>query len=212
MASALSDFLINDYANHFGNPWVPESNSLRSVPPASVVFEIRDQMPDIVQPAGQGVSVIRRQATVAEVIDFEDFCHQVHGANPPSSCDFIITPEAGYDYVVFDELTFTKSSYIRSFTQPTTGEEQPGKLEYAKGQLKTSIERFYTISNFLDNYEKKIALFSCRLSDKTGNGLMSRSARAFNSTISSLERMRLHEDLGNGFVFEMRVYNQEYRL
>lgn len=66
--------------------------------------------------------------------------------------------------------------------------------------------------NHLDAYAKKVALFSCRLSDKTGNGPMARSARAFNSTIRMLEHMRLHEYLGHGFVFEMRVYNKEYRL
>ena len=30
--------------------------------------------------------------------------------------------------------------------------------------------------------------------------------------LNMLEHMRLHEYLGHGFVFEMRVYNKEYRL
>lgn len=212
MPNAFSQFLENDYSSHFGVTWNPTVMALRVETPASVAFEIQDKQVSIVQATGHGVSVIRRSAMRAEVLDFEDFCNVVHAGNIPRACDFIISPEAGYDYIVLNELTYTKSCYIKSFIQPTTGEEQTGKLEYAKQQLLATIRRIYNVSNFLDNYVKKTALFSCRLSDKSGNGPMARSARAFNSTISALEHMRLHDTLDHGFVFEMRVYNQEYKL
>lgn len=212
MPNAFSHFLENDYSSHFGVTWDSAVMALRVESPASVVFEIRDKQVSIVQVAGHGVSVFRRPEMRAEVLDFEEFCKIVHAGNLPRACDFVISPEAGYDYIVLNELTYTKSGYIKSFTQPTTGEEQVGKLEYAKQQLLASIKRIYSVSDFLDNYVKKTALFSCRLSDKTGNGPMARSARAFNSTISALEHMRLHDTLDHGFVFEMRVYNQVYKL
>lgn len=212
MPNAFSQFLENDYSSHFGVTWNPAVMALRVETPASVVFEIRDKQASIVQATGYGVSVIRRPEMRAEVLDYEDFCQIVHAGNLPRACDFVISPEAGYDYIVLNELTYTKSSYIRSFTQPTTGEERMGKLEYAKQQLLETIRRIYSVSDFMDNYVKKTALFSCRLSDKAGAGPMARSARAFNRTISALEHMRLHDTLDHGFVFEMRVYNQEYKL
>ena len=211
--SSLSDFLTNDYAAHFGVTWNSSIMSLRVEFPASICFEIEDKKPAIVQPAGQGVSIIRRKDEMVEVLDLEDFIKQIHGTdNTPSSCDFAISPLIGTGYLVLNELTRTKSEYIRRFVQPKTGEEQDGKLDVAKKQLTATINRFYEVSDFCDQYTNRTALFSCRLSDKTKNGLMAKSARAFNSGIYRLQRMQLHESLPHGFVFKLRVYNDEYRI
>ena len=93
-----------------------------------------------------------------------------------------------------------------------TGEKQIGKLEYAKKQLIQTICRFYEVSDFCDQYAVKTALFSCRLSDKSGNGIMARSAKSFNKTIYKLQHLTLHEKLPHGFVFKMRIYKEEYSL
>ena len=77
--SSLSDFLSSDYALHFGVAWNAATMSLRAEYPASICFEIEDKKPTIVQPAGQGVSVIRRKADTVEVIDIEDFTRTIHG-------------------------------------------------------------------------------------------------------------------------------------
>lgn len=187
--------------------------SLRIETPASVCFEIEDKKPTIVQATGQGVSVIRRTEEMAEVLDVENFVRQFHGeGRNPSCCDFIISPCIGMNYILLIELTRTKSDYILHFEQPTTGIEQKGKLETAKRQLTATIEHFYEVSNFCDQYAEKTALFSCRLSDKTKKGIMARSAKAFNKVIYKLQKIRLHEPLPHGFIFKMRVYNEEYKL
>ena len=211
--SLLSDFLTNDYASHFGVTWNSSVMSLRVEYPASICFEIEDKKPSIVQPTGQGVSIIRRKDEMVEVLDLEDFMKMIHGRdNTPSSCDFVISPQLSSDFLVLNELTRSKSEYVRQFVQPKTGEEREGKLDVAKKQLIATINRFYEVSDFCDQYANRTALFSCRLSDKTKKSLMAKSARSFNSGIYRLQRIRLHESLPHGFVFKLRVYSDEYRI
>lgn len=211
--SSLTDFLVGDYASYFGVSWNSETMTVRQETPSSICFEIEDKKEAIVQPDGHGVSVIRRTAVPVDVVDLEEFTKRIHGEDgTPSSCDFGISPSIGTDFLLLNELTRTKSEYIQRFTQHTTGIEQEGKLEKARKQLTATIERFYVVSNFCDQYASKVALFSCRLSDKTKNGVMARSAKAFNRGIYKLQKMQLHEILPHGFVFKMRVYNEEYRI
>ena len=211
--STLCDFLKKDYSAHFGITWDDNTMLIHKECPASVVFEIRDQQPTIVQPTGKGVSVIRKRDYSVEIVDFEAFCKTIHGRNnAPKCCDFIISPNVGEEFIVLNELTNTESKYILPFAQSATGAQQIGKLAYAKGQLKATIERIYEVGNVLDSYDKKVALFSCRLSDKKGVHPMSKSARQFSRPIMKLEKMRLHETLPHGFEFVMRVYNKEYEL
>jgi hypothetical protein len=91
-------------------------------------------------------------------------------------------------------------------------EEKEGKLAYAKRQLEISIEKFYCVNNFLDNYEKKVALFSCRLTDTRPNGIMSESLRAFRKPQKIFANIRAHELLEHGFIFEQRIYDNEYKV
>ena len=211
--SVLSDFLTTDYAAHHGVTWDSSKMSLRTESPASICFEIEDKRPSIVQLAGHGVSIIRRKDEMVEVLDLEDFMKQIHGSdNTPSSCDFAVSPQVGTSFLILNELTRTKSEYIKRFTQPKTGEEREGKMDVAKKQLTETINRFYEVSDFCDQYADKTALFSCRLSDKSKNGIMAKSAKSFNRGIYSLQRMKLHESLPHGFEFRVRVYSEEYKI
>lgn len=211
--SNLAIFLTKDYASHHGKAWKSATMKLRKEVPASVCFEIEDKQSTIIQPPNRGVSVLRRTANTVEVVDVEDFMSVIHGTNKaPSSCDFAISPSIGFDFLILNELTRTRSEYMLRFRQPQTGVEQDGKLEKAKRQLTETINRFYEVSNFCDQYAEKTALFSCRLSDKRSNGIMARSAKMFSKSISKLQKMQFHEQLPHGFVFKMRVYNAEYKL
>lgn len=211
--SNLSDFLINDYAPYFGVTWDPATMALRAAVPPSVVFEIIDGNPTIVQPHGSGVSVIRRGQDNVEVIDLEDFMKKIHGQDSmPLTCDFAISPVVGSAFILLNELTETQSKYILPFVQENDGIEQEGKLEHARKQLTETINRFYEVSNFCDQYESRTALFPCKLSDKRGNGLMARSARAFSASIHKIQKMKLNVELPHGFVMKMRVYEAEYRI
>lgn len=209
----LVDFLVVDYASHFGVKWNHGTMTVRQETPSSICFEIEDKKETIVQPSGQGVSVIRRTAESVDIVDLEDFTKQIHGEeDTPSSCDFAIVPSTGTNFLLLNELTRARSEYILRFTQPTTGIEQEGKLEKARKQLTATIDRFYEVSNFCDQYASRVALFSCRLSDKKKSGVMAKSAKAFNKGIYKLQKMRLHEMLPHGFGFKMRVYNEEYKV
>lgn len=211
--STLCDFLKKDYSAHFGITWDDNTMQIRKECPAKVVFEIRDQQPTIVQPTGKGVSVIRKKDYSVEVVDFEAFCKTIHGRNnAPKCCDFIISPNVGEEFIVLNELTNTESKYILPFAQSATGTQQTGKLAYARGQLEATIERIYEVGNVLDSYDKKVALFSCRLSDKKGVHPMAKSAHQFSRPIMRLEKMKLHETLPHGFEFVMRVHDKEYEL
>ena len=211
--STLCDFLKKDYSAHFGITWDDNTMQIRKECPASVVFEIRDQQPTIVQPTGKGVSVIRKRDYSVEIVDFEAFCKTIHGRNnAPKCCDFIISPNVGEEFIVLNELTNTESKYILPFAQSATGTQQTGKLAYAREQLEATIERIYEVGNVLDSYDKKVALFSCRLSDKKGVHPMAKSARQFSRPIMRLEKMKLHETLPHGFEFVMRVHDKEYEL
>lgn len=215
MDSALIDFLKNDYPTHFGLTWDDTTMKIRREQRPKGKVEIRDGQPQIVQYAGHGVSVITNHSEMdVEIIDFEHYINIFKGTNAGMGrkCDFIINPIAGYDFIVFNELTESESQYIKPFTSPTTGEEKEGKLAYAKRQLEISIEKFYSINNFLDSYTKKVALFSCRLTDTKPNQTMSKSVRAFRKPQKIFSNIRAHELLSHDFVFEQRIYDNEYKI
>ena len=215
MDSALIDFLKKDYPSYFGLKWNEGSMQIRKEQRPRGKFEIRDGQPQIVQYTGHGVSVIHNNSeTDVEVIDFEHYINIFRDtdAGKGQKCDFIINPIAGYDFIVFNELTESEKQYVMPFTSPKTGEEKEGKLAYAKKQLEISIEKFYGINNFLDNYEKMVALFSCRLTDGKPERYMTRSINAFRKPQKIFSNIRAHEPLTHGFVFEQRIYNNEYKV
>jgi hypothetical protein len=125
-------------------------------------------------------------------------------------CDFIIGPVADYDTIIFNELTESSSQYIRPYTQRETGIRKMGKLAYAKGQLKSSIDRFYECSNFLDSFKKKIALFSYRLTDKEAKNPAEMSMKKFQSAFKIFANVSSESEMPHGFVFEQRVYDKPY--
>lgn len=212
--SKLTDFLLNDYIPYHKLVWNPATMTIRTEYPTSAHFETEDMKPQILQPIGEGVAVFRQGNYSTEVVDLEDFMKTAHQSSGlvPSCCDFVMVPVAGSDYIVLNELTRSKSEVILPFVQPQTGEKQEGKLEKARRQLMTTIERLYEASNFCDQFAEKTALFSCRLSDKRGNGVMAKSARSFSRSIYKLQRIKLQEQLPHGFVMKIRVYDAFYHL
>ncbi len=213
--SALIDFLKKDYPTSFDIDWDEATMQIRKEQRSKGKFEIRDQQSTIVQYCGKGVSVINNRLDInVEIVDFERYIDLFKNteAGKGQKCDFIINPVAGYDFIVFNELTESKNQYLLPFSSSVTGGEKEGKLSYAKKQLEVSIERFYSINNFLDNYKKKIALFSCRLTDGKSSRVMTRSVKAFRKPQRILSNIRGNELLVHGFVFELRIYDQEYKI
>ena len=207
----MIDFLKNQYAPFYGKRWDDATMTIRMERPASAVFEIKDKEPQIVQPAGKGVSVIRRGDVPVVVIDVESFTSMIHNTgNTPSACDFVICPVVGNDVVIFNELTCSESKYVKPYHDPYTAEDKEGKMEYAKGQIEKTLDRFYSVGNFLDAYNRKVALFSCRLTDKPGNSVMARSCRKFSKVIYSLEHIKTVEKMKYGFQFHVRIYGKEF--
>lgn len=215
MDSALIDFLKKDYPAHFGLNWNDSTMEIRKEERPKGRFEIRDGQPQIVQYTGHGVSVINNNSDMAvEIVDFEHYINIFRNtaAGMWQKCDFIINPIAGYDFIVFNELTESEKQYVMPFTSPATGEVKGGKLAYAKKQLEISIEKFYSVNNFLDTYKNKVALFSCRLTDGKPGRNMTRSVSAFRKPLKIFSNIRAHEPLAHSFVFEQRIYDKEYKL
>lgn len=215
MDSALIDFLKKDYPPCFGTIWDEKTMRIRKEEHPSGKFEIRDQQPDIIQYHGNGVSVINNNTQVnVEIVDFEHYINLFSGtlAGFGRKCDFIIHPIAGYDFIIFNELTESESRYIRPFVFPDTGQQKEGKRMYAKKQLEVSIEKFYNVSAYLDKYKKKVALFSCRLTDGKPNRTMTKSINAFRKPQKLLSNIRSREPMMHGFIFEQRIYDKEYKV
>ena len=108
MDSALIDFLKKDYPKHFGQEWKEDTMQVRREQRPKGKFEIRDGQPQIVQYTGNGVSVINNNSEIdVEIIDFEHYINIFHDtdAGMGRKCDFIINPIAGYDFIIFNELT-----------------------------------------------------------------------------------------------------------
>lgn len=215
MDSALINFLKKDYPNHFKMKWDGNTMEIRREEHSTGKFEIRDLQPTIIQYRGNGVSVINNNSQVnVEIIDFEHYINLYKDtpAGLGRKCDFIINPIAGYDFIIFNEFTESESRYVTPFDVPETGEHKEGKRAYAKRQLEFSIEKFYCVNNFLDNYQKKVALFSCRLSDGKPNHVMTKSMTAFRKTQKILSNIRSNEPMVHGFIFEQRIYDKEYKV
>lgn len=215
MDSALIGFLKQDYPAHFRMAWDDDTMQIRKEEHPSGKFEIMDQQPAIIQYRGHGVSVINNNSRIkVEIIDFEHYINLYKNtqAGMGRKCDFIINPVAGYDFIIFNELTEGESRYIAPFTFPETGERKEGKRAYAKKQLEISIEKFYSINDFLDGYKKKVALFSCKLSDGKPDSHMTKSITAFRKPQKILSNIRSNEPMVHGFIFEQRIYDKEYKV
>ncbi len=215
MNSTLIDFLEKDYPAHFNVKWDEVGTQIRKEQQPKGKFEIRDRRQKIVQYSGKGVSVINNNSNIdVEIIDFEHYVDifKKMEAGLGRKCDFIINPIAGYDFIVFNELTESDSQYLLPFTSPETGEGKEGKLAYAKKQLEMSIEKFYSVNDFLDNYKRKTALFSCRLTSGKPERVMTKSLAAFRKPQRILSNIHSNELLVHGFVFEQRIYDKEYKL
>ena len=198
MDSALMKFLLEDYPRHRGK--APE----KVVPPRREephrgTFEIRDQQDRIIQEPNAGVSVIRWQGEPVEVIDFEGYIKQF-GEEGVLRCDFVISPVAGDAFIVFNELTESEGQYIEK------------KQQHAWGQLAASIERFYEIGNLLDDYQKKVALFSYRLTDEPQGHLVMETRGKFRKPQAVVRNIFRHELLPHGFLFERRLYPEPYLI
>lgn len=201
MDSALMKFLREDYPRHHDitDGW---EIVVRREEPHRPTFEICDKKETIIQEEGKGVSKIRWQGDQVEVIDFEDYINQF-GEEGALRCDFVIASVAGDAFIVFNELTKSESQYIRKT-----------KSIYATRQLAASIERFYKVGNLLDGYAKKVALFSCRLTDKELDKKMKKGLMAFLKNQVMMKRGSMKEAIetieGYGFSFDQRVYDEPY--
>lgn len=216
MDSALDHFLKNDYLYHFGNEWDESVMHLRKEERASGKIEIRDGRPTIIQYPGKGVSIINNNSRInVEIIDFEHFCNSYRDGNERDGrrCDFIINPIAGYDFIVFNELTESESKYVEPYICPEKGKRKDGKRLYVLKQLTASIETFYEVNDFLDEYKKRIALFSCRLTDgNTNRSSVIKSMKAFRKPQHIISNIRSNEPMPHGFVFEQRIYDEAYKV
>lgn len=216
MKSSLIEFLEQQFPVAFNRKWDTEKMIIRREQRSKGKFEIKDKEPKIVQFHGKGVSVINNTAEIpVEIVDFESYIDLLDSADGEigRKCDFIINPIAGYDFIIFNELTESETQYIKPFVSPSSGEAKEGKLSYAKKQLENSIELFYKVNPvFLERYTRKIALFSCKLTDTKPNNAMAQSIRGFRKPQKIFSNIRANQLLTHGFIFEQRIYNTEYKI
>lgn len=215
MASEIYKYLSVDYPKHFGKA-VPLKFPLRVEYTSAKFFEIKDKGTGIIQKAGGGVSVFENHdGKRVEIIDFEKYINDFRKgkACEGGRCDFVLSSADGFDFLILNELTMTKSEYLHGFVQPTTGIPRIGKMEYARDyQLPETIDKLNHAKGLLPKYKHKTALFSYRLPDGGARNAATISMGIFQKPVQNVSNITMHQSLMEGFVFEQRVYPQAYRI
>ena len=167
-------------------------------------------------------SRIRNESnTPFEVISFEAYIDMLRSdkrvkkekKDMGKKCDLVFGPVEGRAFIVFNELTYAKQKAIdEPFNNPKTGKSECSRRAKAQKQLAESIKRFYEVGGLLDEYEKKIALFSFRLKDnddKAEENMLSFMKDAKELELDSNIPDNPFPDV-HGFIFEQRLYPTPY--
>lgn len=203
-SSALVSYLKDGYCHGV-------SPDLRREEYDSGRFEIKDKEPSIIQNVrGDGVAVFENRSMIpVEILDFERYLDSI--GDSEEKCDFILSPIASYGYIIFCELTASEIKFVLPYNVPSTGERRQGKRAKAISQLQRSIDRFYEKGAFLDQYDRKIALFSCRLTDSQRiGGTLQKAMNGFMRPSKKLSNIRCNSFIHDGFVFEQRIYDKAF--
>lgn len=171
--SALMTFLKEEYPKHLGIKEGEEVEVQRNVF-GKGEFSFLDEKKEEDKDKGLYASVIKNDSDMPfEVIQFESYIDKLRMDNRTKhkdcgkKCDLVIGPVEGFAFILFNELTYAWETAINtSYTDRKTGKRVLGKRLKAYHQLEASIKRFDDVGDLLDEYKRKIALFSYRLKDE----------------------------------------------
>lgn len=212
MDSSLELFLREQYPRYYHKP-LPLHFELRIETTHAPTFELRDGQPCILQAEGDGVSKFANRAGVTiDIVDFEQYITNLRTgkASEGKKCDFILVPRDDTQWIILNEISETSAAYIEPFVQPKTGRQQEGKLAHAMSQLRESIDKLSCAPDFIGRYQHRVALFSYRVPEADWDNEATESMKSFLSVTSMAGNISMPASLGEGFVFEQRVYPEEY--
>lgn len=136
------------------------------------------------------------------IVNFESYIDsytQSNSAGRKEKCDLILTSASDYNFIVLNELS--------------TGKRIENKLEHAIEQFNDSIEKLSENKFFLLLFKQRIALLSYKLTDTNSSSLVAQSIAKFGlPTRATSKNISLQEVLKRGFVFEQRIYPDEFEL
>jgi len=221
MDSALMRFLQEDYPMHLGLE-KGQKVTVQREEYGKGEFDFRDENDKKDEKKEWFSSRIRNESnTPFEVISFEAYIDMLRSdkrvkkekKDMGKKCDLVFGPVEGRAFIVFNELTYARQKAIdKPFNNPKTGKSECSKRAKAQKQLAESIKRFYEVGGLLDEYEKKIALFSFRLKDnddKAEENMLSFMKDAKELELDSNIPDNPFPDV-HGFTFEQRLYPTPY--
>lgn len=149
----------------------------------------------------------------AFVIHYEEYISQYNGTkvDVEERCDYLIYDEQQKNFII-NELTCSQEKYINPYINSQG--QQIGKRAKAQIQMTKSIERLKnvpTICSAIDKYEKKIALFACRIRQVNIGDAAINSMNTFLSSLKIVSHIEGASLPGN-FVFEQLIYDEVYDL
>ena len=221
MDSALMRFLQEDYPMHLGLE-KGQKVTVQREEYGKGEFDFRDENDKKDEKKEWFSSRIRNESnTPFEVISFETYIDMLRSdrrvkkekKDMGKKCDLVFGPVEGRAFIVFNELTYARQKAIdEPFNNPKTGKSECSRRAKAQKQLAESIKRFYEVGGLLDEYEKKIALFSFRLKDnddKAEENMLSFMKDAKELELDSNIPDNPFPDV-HGFIFEQRLYPTPY--
>ena len=155
MPSLLCSFLQNNFPQYRGKEWSLDTMSIVCTTTSHRKFWVVDDknnpFRDNDREGGASFENTGQWGQI-EIVHFEDFIDKLMvGENKIKKCDCIVAHKEFLNTIVFLELKEYNPKYLE------------GGREEAIQQLKTSIDYFNDMGDFLDQYTRRIALFAYRL-------------------------------------------------
>ncbi len=157
MPSQLISFLQNNFPQYWGKEWSPDTMSIVCTTTSHRKFWVVDDKNNPFRyNAREGGASFENtgQWGQIEIVHFEDFIDKVRaGQRTIRKCDCIVAHKDFPNTIVFLELKKYKEEHLDKAREKGTK------------QLECSIRYFYNISEFLNRYTRRIALFAYHLKD-----------------------------------------------
>ena len=192
MAITLKDYLQNVYPKRTGYTG-KKTPVLNDVTTNNKSFELCDAK------RCHTATFITSGGNTGDFESYIDSYTQSNSAGRKEKCDLILTSASDYNFIVLNELS--------------TGKRIENKLEHAIEQFNDSIEKLSENKFFLLLFKQRIALLSYKLTDTNSSSLVAQSIAKFGlPTRATSKNISLQEVLKRGFVFEQRIYPDEFEL
>lgn len=204
MTTTLEDYLHRIYPMLCKTPIKP--TIFYETTTKNIYFEIADNKGLGICSLAQGDAYFYNPKCLnVYIINFERYINNFKPntvAGKGKKCDFILASAEDCSFIVLTELTRSDKKYVAK------------KGETALEQFRDSIEKLSKDENFLKQFQKHIALYSCRLSSTSSpsSSPAVQGIARFNKPTLLIANISQTKVLTQDFRFEQRIYPNPYTL